>query len=161
MSLSRNIATAVDALTRSYAPLPCEAAAEDAGNRLALNLTAAGPVGLAFDDLEFTAADRAPRPPEALRAWADRLAARLTYLMEPLAVLEHDREAGDLVLRSHAPTARDGLRSYYEIRLSRDGTLRLGRFTFEEPDRRRRPAPCRMTVEALERLADDLVAAAG
>jgi hypothetical protein len=161
MSLSRKVATAVDALGREPAPLPCEALAEDAGNRLVLHLTAAGPVGLAFDALVFTAADRADRSPEALRAWADRLSGRLTYLMEPLAALELDRDAGELVLRSQAPTVRDDRRSFYEVRLRRDGTLRLERVAFDESARRRQPAPCRVTVEVLERLADDLVAAAG
>jgi hypothetical protein len=159
MSLSTKIAAAVDALARANTPLPCEATAEHAGNRLTLHLTLAGPVGLAFDALHFTAGDRVLRAPEGLRAWADRLAARLNYLMEPLAVLEHDREAGELILRSQSPTARDGRQSYYEIRIRRDGTVRLGRFVFDDAARRRQPAPCRMTVEALERLADDLVAA--
>jgi hypothetical protein len=161
MSLSIKIAAAVDALSGAGVSPPYEAAAEAAGARLTLHLTAAGAVGLAFDALEFTAADRAERSPEALRAWADRLADRLTYLMEPLAVLEHDLGSGELVLRSQTPTARDGRRTFYEVRLRRDGTMRLGRVAFDDSARTRTPAPCRMTVEALERLADDLVACAG
>lgn len=160
MSLSRKIAAAVDARP-DPGSFPCEVAADDGGHRLALRLTAAGPVGLAFEALEYTAADRAARPAEALRAWADRLAARLTYLMEPLVVLEVDADAGAAELRSQSPTARGDLRGYYEVRLNRTGALRLSRVVFDGATRVRRPAPCQMTVEVLERLADDLVACAG
>ena len=63
--------------------------------------------------------------------------------------------------RSHAPTARGDLKSYYEVRLNKTGSLRLSRVVFDEATRRRRPAPCQLTREVLERLTDDLVASAG
>ena len=159
MSLSKKIAAAVEAARdRGEAPLAVEAA--DGGHRLSLSLSDAGPVGLAFESLEFAPEDDAPRAPAALRAWADRLAARLSYLMEPLAVVEQDALANELTLRSKAPTTRGEQRSYYEVVLRPTGALRLGRVAFDESSRRRRPVPCQLTVEALERLADDLVAVA-
>ena len=160
MTLSRKIAAAVDARPDPET-LPCDVAADDGGNRLSLRLTAAGPVGLAFETLEFTTADRTVRSPDALRAWADRLAATLTYLMEPLVVVELDTLAGEAELRSQSPTPRGDLRSYYEVRLYQTGALRLSRVVFDDASRRRGPAICQLTVEVLERLADDLVACAG
>jgi hypothetical protein len=157
MSLSREIAGALDARPEAGG-LPCDVAVADGPHRLLLRLTAAGPVGLAFESLEFATSARPAWTTEALRGWGDRLAARLTYLMEPLVVLEVDADGGEVELRSQVPTARDGLRAYYEVRLHRDGTLRLGRVAFDEATRRRRPAPCQVTREVLERLADDLVA---
>ena len=159
MSLSRKIAAAVEARRdQPGAAAPGELAIGEGPHRLTLRLSAAGPVGLAFDTLEFQTAARDDWPIEALTAWGRALAARVTYLMEPLSVLEADAAGGEVVLRSQAPTPRLGHHSFYEIRLGRPGTLRLGRVTFDEPTRRRRPAPCQITLEVLERLADDLVA---
>jgi hypothetical protein len=157
MTLSRKIADAVESLPTGGPP-PGLVEAEAGPSRLALNLTARGPVGLAFDGLDYARADRPDLSAEALRAWGDRLAARLTYLMEPLVVLEVDSQAGEAELRSQAPTPRGDLRSFYEVRLRREGSLHLRRIAFDEATRRRLVVPCQMTVEVLERLADDLVA---
>ena len=157
MSLSRKIAAALEA-RRDPGTVPGELTIDESPHRLTLRLTAAGPVGLAFDALEFQTAARDAWPLEALRAWGDRLAARVTYLMEPLSVLEADPTGGQVVLRSQAPTPRGDHHSFYEVRLGREGTLQFGRVTFDEETRRRRPASSQMTLEVLERLADDLVA---
>lgn len=159
MSLSKKISAAVESRPDPH-DLPCHVEAEDGGHRLSLQLTAAGPVGLAFDHLNYATADRSDRPATALRTWADRLAAKLTYLMEPLVVLEIDPIAGAAELRSQSPTERGELRSYYEVRMNRSGELRLSRVAFDAVTRHRRPVPCQMTVEVLERLADDLVTTA-
>ena len=155
--LSQKIAAALEARPAQGA-LPCKISVAEGPLRLTLNLTAAGPVGLAFDALEFATTDRTEWSPEALRSWADRIVARVTYLMEPLIVLEQDKVGGEVELRSQSPTPRQDRRSYYEVRLSPQGTLRLGRVAFDGTTRRRQPAPCQMTIEVLERLTDDLVA---
>ena len=157
MTLSRKIADAVESLP-SGGPLPCRVEAEIDRGRLALGLTARGPVGLAFDGLDYSATDRTDLSAESLRSWGARLAARLTYLMEPLVVLEVDAQAGEAELRSQAPTPRGDRRSFYEVRLRREGSLHLRRIAVDEATRRRQPVPCQMTLEVLERLADDLVA---
>ncbi len=157
MNLSRKIADAVETLPPG-GPLPCPVEAEAAGARLSVHLTAQGPVGIAFDGLDYAAAGRRDLSADELRKWGDRLAARLTYLMEPLVVLEVDALAGEAALRSQAPTPRGDLRSFYEVRLRREGSLHLQRIAFDEAARRRQAVPCRMTIEVLERLADDLVA---
>lgn len=151
--LSRKIAAAVDA-----SPEPGPLAVADGPHRLALDLVEAGPVGVAFDALDFAATDRPDWSTDALKSWGDRLAAKLTYLMEPLVVLEVDAVGGEVELRSESPSSRAALRSYYEVRLRRAGTLRLARVAYDTEARRRHPIPCQVTREALERLADDLVA---
>jgi len=156
MSLSRKIAAVLDARPEAGA-LPCDVAAEEGPHRVSLHVTASGPVGLAFDSLEFTTSARAEWSTDDLRRRGDRLAARLTYLMEPLVVLEVDPIEGEVELRSQSPTARDGRRSYYEVRLNRQGALRLGRVNYDESTRKRQPAFCQMTREVLERLTEDLV----
>ena len=73
--------------------------------------------------------------------------------MEPLKVLEIDAGGGEVQLRSQSPTARDTERGYYEMRLFRQGMLRLQRFTYDGATRQRQPRACQLTREVLERLA--------
>ncbi|AGA28877.1 hypothetical protein [Singulisphaera acidiphila] len=160
MSLSQKIAAALDALPDIDA-LPCPLTVEDVPHRLTLNLTAAGPVGIAFDSLDFATAARSGWSSEDLKAWADRIASRVTYLMEPLVVLEHDKVGGEVELRSQAPTSRGDRRTYFEVRLHHQGRLKLLRIAVDEPSRQRHPTSCQMTREVLERLADDLVESVG
>lgn len=162
MSLSRQIAAALDDLS-AIGGTPHEITAEAGPHRLTLAVRVASPVGVEVLALEFAVSDpaRPERSLDDLRAWADRVAARVTYLMEPLVLLEVDPAGGEAELRSQSPTARDGRRAYYEVRLNRQGTLRLHRVSFEESDRRRRDTPFQLTREVLERLADDLAATAG
>ncbi len=153
-SLSQKIVDAVDA-----ANPPEFVTADDGTLRLSLNLTAAGPVGLAFDRLEF----EAPGPQRTaanLRGWADKLASQVTYLMEPLVVLEIDAVGGVVELRSQSPTPRGQLKSYYEVRLDKTGVMTMTRIVYDGATRTRSVTPCQVTREVLERLADDIVACA-
>ena len=101
-----------------------------------------GPVGLAFDALDFAATDRArlvARGPQGL----GRPARRPRHLPDGAAqVLELDAGGGEVEIRSQAPTARGEARGYYEVRLNRQGILRLARFAFDEADRQRRRTAC-------------------
>jgi hypothetical protein len=157
MSLSKKIAAALDENTRAYV-MPCTISVDDGPNRVTLNLTALDAVGLAVSSLEFATTSRAEWSSEALNEWGTRLSSRITYLMEPLKVLEIDAGGGEVQLRSQNPTARNAERGYYEMRLFRQGTLRMQRFAFDEATRQRRPSACQLTREVLERLADDIVA---
>lgn len=157
MTLSKKIAAALDENTKVHMP-PCAVAVEDGAHRLTLGLTALDTVGVAFDSLDFVTTSRSEWTSELLRSWGDRLAGRVTYLMEPFKILEIDAEGGEVTLRSQTPTTRENRRSYYEIRLSKQGTLRMERCTFDEVSRRRDRSSCQLTREVLERLADDIVA---
>ena len=112
---------------RSTSP-PCEVAVEDGPSRLTLHLSALDSVGLAFSTLEFATTSRPEWTSEALRGWGERLAGRVTYLMEPLKVFEVDAGGGEVQIRSQSPTARAEQRGYYEIRLFRQGSLRMERY---------------------------------
>jgi hypothetical protein len=157
MSLSKKIAAALDENTKAYI-LPCSVAVEEAQSRLTIHLTGLDTVGVAFSFLEFATSGRSELSSEALKGWGERLAGRVTYLMEPLKVVETDAHGGEVQIRSQRPTPRDEQRSYYEVRLFRQGSLRLQRFVFDQETRERRQTPCQLTREVLERLADDIVA---
>ncbi len=152
MSLSRKIADAAE-----QAAVPGVVAVADGDAHVEIDLTLAGPVGLQFDALRLRVEDGRDRSVADLRAWGDRIAARVTYLMEPLVVHEADAPAATVALRSKAPTAIDDRRAFYEARLSGPARLSLVRMAFDETDRRRRPAPIQLTSEVLRRLVDDLV----
>ena len=156
MNLSPKIAAALDG--PDAAVLPCDVAIADPPHRLVIHLTASGPVGLAFGSFDFTTMARSEWTPAALKSWGDRIAARVTYLMEPLVVLEQDAIDGDVAIRSHAPTERGDQRAYYEIQIGKQGNLHFARVASDEPTRRRRPIDCMMTREVLERLIDDIIA---
>ena len=155
MSLSREIVAALDG---GAAPGPLAVA--HGPHALTLDLTAASPVGAAFTSLEFRVLGSPERSIDELKAWGDRLAARVTYLMEPLVVLEVDAPSAQVELRSSRPTPRPDRRLYYEVRLRRDASLTLARIAFDESSRTRETIPCQLTREVLEHLADDLAATA-
>src|SRR5262245_59291953 len=50
---------------------------------------------------------RQATPTDTLRAWAERIAGRITGLLEPLKVVEIDLERNEGILRSDKPSARD------------------------------------------------------
>ena len=159
MSPSRKIAAALDENTRVYV-LPCTVTVEDGPNRFTFNLTALDSVGVAFDSLEFVTTDRQDWSSAALNAWGERLASRVTYLLEPLKVLEIDSGGGEVQIRSQSPSTRADQRGFYEVRLFRQGRLRMERYTFDDATRQRRRTPCQFTREVIERLADDIAASA-
>ncbi len=159
MSLSKKIAAAFDENTRAYV-LPCTVTVEESPSRLTLNLTALDTVGVAFTTMEFAATSRPEWGSEALKEWGERLSKRVSYLMEPLKVLEVNDQGGEVQMRSQSPTPRADQRAYYEMRLFRQGTLRMERYAFDETTRHRRQVPCQLTRETLERLADDIAASA-
>jgi hypothetical protein len=160
MSLSKKIAAALDENTKAYV-LPCTVTVEQGTNRLTLHLTALDAVGLALTALEYATTSRPEWSSAALKEWGDRLSKRVTYLMEPLKVLEIDPGGGEVQIRSQSPTPRAEERGYYELRLYRNGALRLERFVFDAAARQRRQTPCQFTREVLERLADDITASVG
>ena len=157
MSLSRRIAAEVDDLVKSCAPPLC-LHAEEGPHRIDVPVSLATPVGIECQGFDFTRTDRVEMSLEDLKTWGKSLAARLTYLMEPLSLLEADPVGGEVILRSQAPTPRNGRRSYYEVHLRKTGLLRFDRIAFDETTRERRKTPCQFTREVLERLTDDLVA---
>jgi hypothetical protein len=157
MSLSKKIDAALDENTKAYV-LPCTVTVEDSPDRLTLHLSSLDTVGLAFSTMEYANTSRTEMSSDALKEWGDRLTKRVTYLMEPLKVFEVDGQGGEVQVRSQSPTPRADERGYYEMRLFRQGSLRMERIIFDAATRQRRPTNCQLTREVIERLADDIAA---
>ncbi|MFO0887700.1 MAG: hypothetical protein U0790_00990 [Isosphaeraceae bacterium] len=159
MSLSTKIVAALDNLAGTFNPAQALSAREG-DHQITLDLAVNGPVGFSALALEFLA-DGPERTIDQLKDWADRVAGRVTYLMEPLRVVEIDPVGVEVELRSAAPSQRANTRAYYEVRLRRNGTLNLARVVFDNATRTRRDEAFQMTRDVIERLTDDLVDTAG
>lgn len=94
--------------------------------------------------------------PETLKRRAEQLAERLSYLQEPLALIELDGERGEAQVRSFPPRAEGRERAYFELALTGDGKVSLQRFLARHGKREAIDA-C-VTRETLLRLVDDVVA---
>jgi hypothetical protein len=105
--------------------------------------------------------DAAARRNAQLSALADAVIARLSYLEEPLALVEADAGEGQAQLRSSPPLREDGTISYWEVAISAgaDTALSLARYHWspEMPERESLPYPA--ASPQLGRLADSLAAA--
>ncbi len=104
--------------------------------------------------------DRATPIKEEVGAWAQRVAANATGLMEPLRVIEVDASVGKALLRSDAPTVRDGKSLYYELLLTRTErtTANLHRYAGDRVGGEKREAvPFVLTHDAIIKLVVDIV----
>jgi hypothetical protein len=93
-----------------------------------------------------------------LRAWADRVAGRVTGLMETLRVVEVDAPRLEAQLRSQSPLVRDGQEFYYEVLLRAAGTASVRRYQAASPGQQRQQVLFPLTHEVLAKLAGDLTA---
>ncbi|MBI1913742.1 MAG: hypothetical protein HYS12_03150 [Planctomycetes bacterium] len=96
-----------------------------------------------------------------LRAWADRVAARTTGLLESLKLLELDSAQDTALLRSQAPARRGEALYYYEVLLHGRGEARVRRYqATRNGTKGREQIPFALTHEALAKLVHDLTAEA-
>jgi len=99
--------------------------------------------------------DRAGR----LKAQGDRITQKVSYLLEPLRVIEWDKSAPFVQIRSFPPRGDNDFVEFYELLLEGkgDGTLiTLARYRNVKGERGLEPRPILLTREVLERLLDDL-----
>jgi len=96
---------------------------------------------------------------KALRAWADRIADRVTGLLEPLKVVEVDLARAEALLRSDTPTVRDNKAFHYEVHLRGTSSASLRRYAVcQKTGGRREQVAFALTHEAIAELTSDLTA---
>jgi hypothetical protein len=120
-----------------------------------LTATAIDQIGCRLWELKTTRVE-APAGPVDLQATAQRLADRVTSLLEPLRFIEADGEQGLALCRSEEPTARQDQRYYSELLLHRDGGIELRRYQAATPGQRRQQVAFSLTHEAIVKLLGDL-----
>ena len=99
-------------------------------------------------------------PLAKLETIAASLAKRLTYLLEPISLLETDAESVSIQMRSNPPQVGDDGRSYYELLVRRGGEVTLRRY-HKAAGQPRQVIAAHVTREVLARLADDFVGVVG
>ena len=130
-----------------------------AGTAVRAELTAVESLGCAVSHVLVSAPKLASASAQTLKEWSDRLADRLTYLLESLSPLETDEENGRVLMRSTAPRSLPAGREYYECMLAAEsaGTVSFRRYRAESGVPGRDAVDMTLTGEVLGRLVGDLV----
>ena len=97
--------------------------------------------------------------PAPLADRAERLASRVTGLLEPLRVVEVDAQQDVAQLRSDSPAVKGEGLAYYEVTLHGHGAAQVSRYEATHHGGKRRQVPFTLTHEALGKLVRDLTTA--
>jgi hypothetical protein len=132
-------------------------AVADGSRNLTCDIVERNALAVVFNQLRLTTTELASATAVELERISNALAARLTYLMEPIRPIELDTDACVVQLRSTPPQKDDDGRSYYELLVRRGGEIALARYR-KEPGTPRQQIPATITREVLLRLAGDFSA---
>jgi hypothetical protein len=95
---------------------------------------------------------------QQLTAWADKIAKRVTGLMEPLQVIEIDSTRQEAILRSQSPTNRGDQAFYYEVKLLGTSRADVRRYqSTPKSSNRRQQVAFALTHEVTAKLFSDLI----
>jgi hypothetical protein len=128
--------------------------------RVEADLLAVDAVGCALETLAYTTTKLANSSLDDLKRISQQLTGKLTYLLEPIGLVEADRDRAAIQLRSSPPKKGEDGTSYYELMVRRGGDVTLSRYQ-KKPGQIRQIVRANFTREVLVRLADDFVAAVG
>lgn len=129
----------------------------DAG-RIEADLLAVDAIGCSFQTLGYSTSQLADATLDDLKQISMDLTAKLTYLLEPIGLVEADADRCSVQLRSNPPQKGEDGTSYYELLVRRGGDISLSRYQ-KKPGQMREIVPAHVTREVLGRLADDFVSA--
>jgi hypothetical protein len=143
----------------SFAGTPHALTASQPGERLECELTTLDRVGCEFTRFAVFADRLSLASMDQLKRVSEALAARLTYLLEPIKPLEQDADQCVIQMRSVPPQREADVTSYYEVLVRRGGELSLRRWA-KAPGEVRQSLPAQVTREVFLRLVGDFSAAA-
>jgi len=126
--------------------------------RVEADLLAVDVIGCSFQTLGFSTAKLADASLDELKTISEALISRLTYLLEPIGVVEADADRCAVQLRSNPPQKGEEETSYYELMVRRGGDVTLSRYS-KKSGQLRQIVPAHVTREVLARLADDFISA--
>ena len=137
---------------RGLLQVDCEA------GRVEADLLAVDAIGCSFQTLGLSSAKLADSSLEELKNISDALISRLTYLLEPIGIIEADADRCSVQMRSNPPKKGEDETSYYELMVRRGGDITLSRYS-KKSGQLRQIVPANVTREVLTRLAEDFIAA--
>src|SRR5262245_37240915 len=129
-----------------------------AGGRIEADLLAVDGIGCSFQTLAYSTDERADASLDQLKEISQALTGKLTYLLEPIGLIEADADRCSVQLRSNPPQKGEDSTSYYELMVRRGGDITLSRYS-KKAGQLRQIVPANVTREVLGRLADDFIAA--
>jgi hypothetical protein len=112
------------------------------------------PLAVTIEDLALDTPELANATIPQLQAASRDLAARVNYLLEPIAPIETDATGCTVQMRSNPPQKDDNGWRYYELLLRRGGSAALCRYE-KQPGQPRIRVPAALTHEVVGRLVDD------
>ncbi|HQU45982.1 MAG: hypothetical protein B7Z73_10870, partial [Planctomycetia bacterium 21-64-5] len=112
----------------NFAGTPHALVAVDGGERLECELTTLDRVGCEFTRFSLRADRLSAATMDQLKRVSEALAARLTYLLEPIKPIEQDADQCVIQMRSLPPQREADVTSYYEVLVRRGGELSLCRW---------------------------------
>lgn len=142
----------------SFAGSPQQFIAAVPGERLHCDLTTLDRVGCEFTRFALSADRLSQATMDELKRVSEALAARLTYLLEPIKPIEQDADQCVVQMRSVPPQREADVTSYYEVLVRRGGELSLCRW-MKVPGDTRQQLPAQVTREVFLRLIGDFSAA--
>lgn len=125
--------------------------------RVIVELLSVDAIGCGLDFLCFESTLLSAATVADLQKVSERLIGRVNYLLEPMGVLEVDRESCVLQMRSMPPDRDEEGTRYYELWVRRGGEVALTRYQKRKGQLRERVA-AHLTREVVSRLAADFVA---
>ena len=126
--------------------------------RIEADLLAVDVIGCSFQTLGLSSAKLANATLGELKTISDGLIRRLTYLLEPIGLVEADADRCSVQMRSSPPKRGEDETSYYELMVRKGGDITLSRYG-KKAGQLRQIVPAHVTREVFARLADDFVAA--
>lgn len=117
-------------------------------------------IGCLVDELNYETPALANATIDKLKSLSAELTGKLTYLLEPIGLIETDADSATVQLRSSPPHKDEDGTSYYELLILRGGAINLRRYLARKGQLRER-VPAELTRQVLIRLADDFAATAG
>lgn len=154
MSISRQF----EQQLRTAGSGPASVGVRDGDHSLFCELVAIEGLGVSATLIELKSKKLEGQPAEKLRAVADKLAAKVGYLLEAIAPIEIDDESCVIQMRSTPPYRAENATSYYEV-LVTAGSVSLRRYNKQKRSARE-AEPFDITRQVLFRLVDDFAAAA-
>ena len=142
----------IDQLQKGPSNRAGEILALDGDLQVRVKLADSDRLGCLLEKLEMKSTDGHP-----LRLDPIRIEREMTYLGEPLRIIELEKHLGKAVLRSFPPRMENGTVSYFEITLDRSDGLSLTRLAYDRNLGTRSLIPAPFTRDTLERVLTDLV----
>jgi len=126
--------------------------------RIEADLVAVDAIACSFQTLGLSTSKLSGVELERLKEISQALTEKLTYLLEPIGLVEADADRCSIQLRSSPPKKGEDETSYYELMVRRGGDITLSRYS-KKSGQLRQIVPANVTREVLVRLADDFIGA--